>query len=74
MRVEAYWCVDFCNNTVQFCSIDWRSYAVSRTSVKRGGGGYPLGNLGGDMPLRSVLEPFGYTRVISTDFCHPIIE
>ena len=39
----------------------------------------PLGNLGGDilggdMPLRSVLEPFGYTRASSTDFCHPIRE
>ena len=36
--------------------------------------GCPLGNLGGDMPLRSVLEPFGYTRASLTDFCHPRIE
>ena len=33
-----------------------------------GGGGGPLGNLGEDMPLRSVLEPFGYTRASSTEF------
>ena len=37
------------------------------------GGGGPLGIVGEDMPLRSVLEPFGYTRVSSTEFCHPII-
>ena len=39
---------------------------MSRTPV--GGGGGPLGNLGEDMPLRSVLEPFGYTRASATEF------
>ena len=46
---------------------------MSRTLVSGGGGG-PLGNLGEDMPLRSVLEPFGYTRASSTEFCQTIIE
>ena len=71
MRIEDDWCVVVCKTIVQVCSIYWRSYAVSRTRVRGGGG--PLGNLGEDMPLRSVLEPFGYTRVSSTEFCHPII-